>query len=235
VGFPVGDHVGATLTGLALPTTRDELRRAALRLSVLVEERLSVSNLVPRSLALRLASARHLDDLALACGLEVSWLDLESLSPGAMVRHDGTSTPPSHYEWVRRWPQWSLVPGEYAELEVEHHMRRDRPDFWVVSYRDQRIWSYDLNVVRAWAAALLKAPMLNLVGDAFIEANHAYVPLPLARALAVIGAGLSGPTSKGGYRYPVGFPQLRERALDIVARTFDPSRLAASAARQATG
>ena len=235
VAFRIGDNVGAVLMGLVLPTTRDEFRRVASRKNALVEERLSVSNLVPRSLAFRLQNAGHLDDLADACRVDVSWLDIESASFEGTSRHDCMSEPPSHYEWLRRWPRWSLVPGEHPGVEVEHHMRRDRPEFWVVSRGTKRAWTYDLNVARAWAAVLIQAPPLNVVGAAYLEANHAYVPLPLARALSVIGAGLPGPTADGSYRYPVGSPRVRERVLDVVTRTFDPSRLAAAAARQATG
>jgi hypothetical protein len=234
VGFRVGQHVGATLMGLALPTTRDELKRVAPRVNAIVEERLSVCDVVPRSLAFRLPSAQHLNDLALACQLPVSWLDMGSKSFQMMIRHDCTSEPPSHYESVRPWPHWSLASDEYPGIEVEHRMRRDRPDFWVVSRGDQRIWTYDLNVARAWAAALLGAPALRTVGGAFLEAYHAYVPLPLARALSVIGAGLSGPMD-GNYCYPIGFPRLREQVSDIVTQTFNPSRLHARAAREATG
>lgn len=235
VAFRVGDHVGATLMGLALRTTRDELKRTALKMSAIVEERLSVSSLVPSSLAFRMPSARHVDELGRACSLHIRWLDIDSMMHGPIARHDGTSPPPTNYEWVHGWPQWSLTPGEYAEVRVEHCMRRDRPDYWVASHGDVHIWSYDLNVVRAWAAALLRAPILTPLGEAIIEAKHAYVPLALARALAVVGAGLPGPNAGGGYRYPVGSPRLRELVLDIVTRTFDPLRLARSAAHQATG
>ncbi len=56
-----------------------------------------------------------------------------------------------------------------------------------------------------------------------------------ARALSVLGSGLSGPIDPGTYRYPVGALQLRELLLDIVMRTFEPSRLVLSATEKTTG
>jgi hypothetical protein len=235
VAFRLGDGVGAALSGLVLSTTLDEVRRTALRVGTLVEERFSVSPLVPRTVSLRAPNARSIEELASACRIGLHWLDLGHLARGVSSRHDGTSAPPEHYERVTRWLHWSLKKGEYPEVSVEHHMRRDRPDYWVASRDGRRLWFYDLNVARAWAAAFLGEPMVNVVGDAFLDANHAFLPLPLARAVSVLGSGLSGPTDAGTYRYPVGAPRLRELVLDIVTRTFEPSRLAVSATEKATG
>ncbi len=235
VGFELGEHVGAALSGLALPTTLDEVRRAALRMGVLVEERLSVSPLVPRTIALRAPNARMLEDLGSGCRLGVCWLDLDRLVRGVSSRHDGSSVPPEHYERARRWSHWSLMDGEYPDVTVEHRMRRDRPDYWLVSRDGRRLWFYDLNVTRAWAAAFLGEPVAKAMGELFVDANHAYLPLPLARAVSILGAGLAGPTDARTYRYAVGTRQLQELVLDVLSRTFDVSRLVASSAEQRTG
>ncbi|KYG06937.1 hypothetical protein BE21_31975 [Sorangium cellulosum] len=234
VAFKIGEIFGTTLSGLALPTTVEEVRRAATRIGMLVEDRFSVSPFVPRTLSLRAPNRRALEDLASACHLRLQWLDLASLGMMDSSRHDGTSAPPEHYERSTRWSRWSLKLGEYPNVTVEHHMRRDRPDYWITSHAGRRVWFYDLNLARAWAAALLGEPVVNAVGDALLEAHHAFLPLPVARALSVLGAGLSGPVD-ARYRYAVGNPRLREFALDIVSRTFDPSRLAVPATKQATG
>lgn len=231
VAFRVDGYVGATLIGLTVPTTREELERRVVSTAGLVEERCSASAFVPRSLSLRLRSRERLEELALACGIEVRWLRLESASPEATVRQDGTSAPPSNYEWAHPWPRWSLVPGEHDGIEVEHRMRRGCPDYWVVSGDDGSVWSYDFDVARAWAAALSNAPIVDAVGDTWLVARNAYLPLPLARAVAVLGAGLPGPAADGTYRYPVGSPHLQAYLLDLLTRTFDPSRLSSSAAR----
>lgn len=198
------------------------------------EERFSVSPLVPSTITLRASSARNVEELARACRLGLYWLDLDALTRGGSSRHDGTSAPPEHYERASRWSYWSLKGGDYSDVCVEHRMRPDRPDYWVASRGGRRVWFYDLNVTRAWAAALLGEPVVNAAGDTFLEANHAYLPLPVARAVSVLGSALSGPTGTA-YRYATGAPQLRQLVLDIVSRTFNPSRLAVSPGEQATG
>jgi hypothetical protein len=234
VAFNVGDYIGATLSGLALCSTIEEVRRTAGRVGCLVEERVSVSPLVPSSITLRASNAATVEELARACRLGIYWLDLDALTRGETNRHDGTSAPPEHYERSSRWTHWSLKQGEYPDVSVEHRMRPDRPDYWVASRSGRQLWFYDLNVTRAWAATLVGEPVVNAADDTFIEANHAFLPLPIARAVSVLGAALSGPTG-AGYRYVPGAPRLRRLVLDIVTQTFNPSRLSDSTGEQPTG
>jgi hypothetical protein len=234
VAFKVGEGFGAALSGLVLPTTVEEVRRAATRIGMRFEERFSVSSFVPATISLRAPDRRALEDLASTCHLRIQWLDLDRVGVLGSSRHDGMSAPPEHYERSTRWSRWSLKSGEYPGVTVEHHMRRDRPDYWVASQAGRRIWFYDLNSTRAWAAALLGEPVVTAQGEAFLEAHHAFLPLPIARAVSILGAGLPGPVDTT-YRYPVGSARLRACALEIVTRTFDPSRLAVSANGQANG
>jgi hypothetical protein len=234
VGFRVGEGYGATLTGLALSTTRNHLQRAAEQAGAFVEERRSISSLVPVTLSLRLENAQALVELGRTCGLSVCWLDFEAVSQATLTYHDPTSPPPSHYDAVA-WPRWSLTADAPAGLVVEHRVRRDRPDFWLVARGDLRVWTYDLNVARSWGASMLAAPIVSPADETYIEAAHAYLPLPLARVVALVGAGRAGPTASGNYRYPLGSVRLCEQVLDIVARTFDPTRLTAVPSQRATG
>ena len=144
---------------------------------------------------------------------------------------------PEHYEHVSNWWKWSLKGGEYPKVLVEHHMRRDRPDFWLAYRDDKQIWSYDLNVARAWAATLVGEPPIIEANDEFLQANHAFVPLPLARAVSVLGCGLPGPKDICTYHYPVGISKLRRFVLDAISQRFNLSRLTASINQQeqATG
>lgn len=233
VAFKVGQGFGAALMGLVLPTTLTELQAAASRLGLLVEERSSVSSLVPRSIALRAPTRESLEGFATSKRLPLCWLDLAVLET-TQPRHDGLSPPPTHYERTTRWHQWSLAAGESPRALVEHHMRRDRPDFWTTSFEGRGIWSYDLNIARAWAAAQLGEPLVATQGESFLDAHHGFLPLPLARVVSALGGGLSGPID-GKYQYVTGTPQLREFVLDLVSRVFDPSRLAARVAEQAIG
>jgi hypothetical protein len=231
VAFKVGQGVGAALMGLVLPTTLTELQAAASRLGLLVEECSSVSALVPRSLALRAPTRESLEGFTTSKRLPLCWLDLAVLET-TQPRHDGLSPPPTHYERTTRWHHWSLAAGESPRVLVEHHMRRDRPDFWTTSFEGRGIWSYDLNIARGWAAAQLGEPLVATQGESFLDAHHGFLPLPLARVVSALGGGLSGPID-GKHRYVTGTPQLREFVLDLVSRVFDPSRLAARVAEQA--
>jgi len=233
VAFRVGQGFGAALMGLALPRTLVELQAAATRLGLLVEERCSVSSLVPRSLALRAPSMQALEAFASSKRLPLRWLDLAALET-TKPRHDGLSLPPTHYERTTRWHYWSLTAEVFPRVLVEHHMRRDRPDFWTTSLEGRGIWSYDLNIARGWAAAQLGEPLVATQGESFLDAHHGFLPLPLARVVSALGGGLSG-LIDGKHRYVTGTPQLREFVLDLVSRVFDPSRLAARIAEQAIG
>jgi len=233
IAFGVGESVGATLSGVVLPSTLNETQAAAGRLGLLVEERSSVSSLVPRSLVFRAPSQAALERFATSRRLPLYWLDVPGLE-AVQPRHDGFSTQPGHYERTVRWFRWSLLSGEHPNVVVEHYMRRDRPDFWIVSADGRCIWSYDLNIARGWAATLLGEALVTVVDDNFLEARHAFLPLPIARLLGILGAGLSGPI-EGKYRYVPGNSRLRGLALDIVSRVFNASRLAANLAEQATG
>lgn len=234
VAFNVGEHIGASLSGLSLSTTVEDVRRVAVRMGCLVEERVSVSPLVPSTIALRAFSVSTVEELARTCRLELSWLDLDALTRREINRHDGSSAPPEHYEGARRWLYWSLKDGEYPDVIVEHRMRAGRPDYWLASHRGRRVWFYDLNVTRAWAAAFLGEPVVNAAGETFLEANHAFLPLPIARTVAVLGCALSGPTGTA-YQYGTGTPQLRKLVLDIMTQTFNTSRFAVSTDEQPIG
>jgi hypothetical protein len=170
-----------------------------------------------------------LEGFASSKRLPLRWLDLAALET-TQPRHDGLSPPPTHYERTTRWHYWSLTAGEHAGVLVEHHMRRDRPDFWTTSIDGRGIWSYDLNIARGWAATMLDEPLVSAQGEPFLDANHAFLPLPLARVVSALGGGLSGPIDGGKYRYVTGTPHLRELVVDLVSRVFDPSRLAARVA-----
>jgi hypothetical protein len=231
IAFRVGQGFGASLMGLVLPTTLAELQAAAARHGLMVEERYSVSSLVPRGLGFRARTRESLESYATSKHLPLCWLDLSVLET-TPPRHDGLSSPPTHYERITRWHHWSLAGVDSLGLLFQHHMRRDRPDFWTTSFEGRGIWSYDLNIARSWASAQLGEPLVTSRGEFFLEARHGFLPLPLARAVATLSGGLSGPIG-GTHTYVTGTPRLREFVLKLLSRVFDPSRLAAQVAEQA--
>ena len=132
-----------------------------------------------------------------------------------------------------RWSRWSLCGTEVPGVSFTHWMRNDRPTYWSLKVGSNRTWSYDLNQARLWAASLLGVSPLEATSEG-ISAKHAFLPLPLARSIAVLGSGLAGASDAGAYRYPVASEDLRRLVLSVVARTFDSTRLAV-AAELATG
>jgi hypothetical protein len=235
VVFKSGEQIGATLLGLSLMSAVDEVRRLSSSFGVHFEERRSVSSLVPSTIALRVANVDSLQRLADACGISVSWLDLWGAIQSRASRHDGTAAPPDHYESAGRWSKWALRDVDEPTLFFEHRVRPDRPDYWIASHNGRRIWSYELNVVRAWGASFLGKPVVVPRPPQMIEANYAFLPLPFARAISILGAGLPGPPDKGNYCYPTGNAALNDLIIAAVSKTFDASKLSAFSAEKQNG
>lgn len=229
VAFRVGAAIGATLSGLVLATTRSALFNGAQLHGGLVEGLYSASTFVPETLTFRFDNGDQLRAFSESFRIAIAWLEASLDSAASICRHDGLSDYPSNYENVWRWPNWSRLNGSFPDVVVQHHIRRDRPDFWVAESNQSRVWSYDLNVIRSWAAAMIGEPAVRAAGTLGIEANHAHLPLPLARALTALGGALPGPTDAplGSYRYVLASQDLRDQALQVVARIFDSTRLTA--------
>ena len=225
---PVGNAVQATVFGLSLAATRGALRVAAERAGLLVEERRCLSPFVPSTVTVRAKSIAEVSSVGAAVGLPTTWVDLALDVYGSECRHNGLTPAPVNYSDCTNWSRWSRM-GTSAnpEVRVEYCTRRDLPDYWAVSKAGSRVWAYDLNTARSWAAALSGEEPVRAVGETDVEAAHAYLPLPLARLLSSVGAVLSGPTNFDDRSYRYCFPThiLRERVLAIVKRTYDPEKL----------
>jgi hypothetical protein len=103
-------------------------------------------------------------------------------------------------------------------------VRPDRPNFWaVVGPGGATKWSYELNLARCWAASLVGEDICQPAGDTDLCAHHAYLPLPLARIVSALGAGLPGrskaPTGTQ-YLYAIDSGPLREFVQTTIARTY---------------
>lgn len=231
VAYTVGDLIAANVTGLILPASLEQIRKTALRHELLVEERHSVSELVPGTIALRAFGRSQLEALATSAGIDVVWLDLERLDPIGAI--SAASDAPEHYESSTRWQRWSLDGVQQDQLDFRHWVRKDRPDFWSVTSDAGNAWSYSLNTARLWASSFAGLVPVKETNAGMLEACHAFMPLPLARAVSVMGAGLAGPSTDGRYRYPISSPALREFAVRAMSTTFNISS-PDDRARQAT-
>jgi hypothetical protein len=224
--FRIGDAVGATIMGMMLRETRQGMIAAAKREGILFEDRMGVSRFGPSTLTFRTSGIEKFESLCRSMGTTLIWLDIDLSNYAAQVRHDGLTPAPLNYDYCRQWTNWSLQDvTDRTAIVFEHWLRSGRPDYWKVSRGELSIWSYDLNTARLWAAALIGEPLSVADGAGDLAASHGFVPLPLARMLAVLGAGLSGPDELWRYRYPASSLRLSGMVLNVLQRTFDPRRL----------
>jgi hypothetical protein len=217
---------GATVVGVLLPTTRRSLISAARQARVDTEERCGVSDLTPALVTMRCTGLEQLDGLSKAIGTPWSWLDLDIEHYAGQCRHDGHGAAPQNYNDRILWTHWSL--GQLADSTVisfEHCARPGRPDYWQVSSQGRSVWSYDLNTARLWALALLGQRPFAMTEGGGLVADHAFLPLPLARFLAIVEGTASGIDASGRYSYPCRSFTLRDRLLSVVETVFDPQRL----------
>jgi hypothetical protein len=185
-----------------------------------------VSEFVPGTIVLRLADVGQLEELCRRTGLGRSWLDFENLKSDSAQRHDPFSPPPSYYQESQRWFRWSLGGGgaDRQDVEFVHFSRKDKPVFWQVTAAGLCLWSYNLNAARLWATALAQLPLTKGDAGPDVEVERAFLPLPMARAVNWIGAGIAGPTAQGAYRYPVGNHALRSAIVQSLEKRFDVRR-----------
>jgi hypothetical protein len=222
-----GDSVRATLMGLSQEAMRADVVRAAERHGVVVEERRSVSRYVPSTLTLRAPSAEALREVGRAAGTDLRWLTFESLRAAAEPQ-GLQQAPPVGYDQSETWSQWSLERNTISPgLSVTKWSRPDRPSYWRVKSSTFDVWSYHPNHARLWACSANGESPLESIGDCELRVRHAFLPLPLARVVAALGAALPGPGgSDGVYRYLFVSHKLRSRVLDALRSAFEAGQRA---------
>jgi hypothetical protein len=235
IAFCNGDYFGAVLSGLTLPTTMDNIYQTARSNGMLIEERLSVSPFVPKSLSFQAPDRKALETLASTCRLELQWVDLSCLERLDSSLHNGRDAPPLNYENSTSIDRWSLNVHEHSMVTVKRFWRRDRPDYWTVSRDNHQVWFYEFNLARIWGSTMLKEPAVTRVENQFLlNANHAFLPLPIARMLSIFGAGFSGPAGSA-YLYPIGNQKLIDYTTELMSQSFTLSRLEASVSAEEIG
>jgi hypothetical protein len=214
IAFRKPSYIDVCVSGLSLPSTRQLVLERAAVLGIPTSDRLSVSPYVPAMPVARAGSDDAVISLSRDTGLPLAWLDCGPDSLARMGKHRGLSPPPVHYEASFSVTRWSLS-GDVgnADVSVRRYVRRDKPDYWLVEQDQRRLWFYDMNVTRGWAAALLGQPLVTKRGDTSLTAVHGYLPLPLARAVNLAGVGLAGPAGDGSYEYPIGLKRLCDRVI----------------------
>lgn len=184
-------HVAA-LQGLALPRTRQLVKEAAGRRAMAVWEKSGLGPFTPAMTCVRSTMAGDLQLLAAECGLPLRWLNPDI---SALLGHDAIETglpEPGGYEHQRDLTPWRVDGAAQPEVLLTTCYRPDAPMFWRARAGDQQRWSYALNPARLAACAMLRLPPCAQRGSHELAATRAYLPLPLARMVAILGPALPG-------------------------------------------
>jgi hypothetical protein len=203
-------HRGPTacvvVSGLVLPSTLN----AAEGLVGAVTPIVGSSPFVPAPV--RIAIERDADVVALSEILRIPTV----AAPAINVPSDGPNeAPPVGYACISNSAPWSLrgAPAP-PNTSVRRWFRVDRPDYWVVTAKNQQFWSYALNPVASWLCCKSSLRPCEARSDG-IEAIHAYLPLQIVRAAVSLGAVTSGPIFEdpSSHAYQVSSTALRDEIL----------------------
>jgi len=225
IAFATEHGCGATILGMLLPTTRSSIRAATRRIGVDIEERANVTMQTPAVITMRCDRQDQLEELSVRTGIPLRWLDVAIERYAEQRRHDCRGPPPQNYDERKSWSRWSLGAEVAAKgISFTQCTRSGRPDYWHVVVGDRSAWSYDLNTARLWGLAFLGQKAFAVTEDGGLAAEHAFLPLPLARFLTVVEGTAPGIDAGGSYRYRCGLGELRERILNVVESVFEPTR-----------
>lgn len=226
VGFRTERGFGATIVGLLLPTTRRSVQLAAKQVGVAIEERAHVTAQAPAMVTMRCSGQEQLEAISKSAGIPLRWLELEAGRYAERLRHDGLGPAPQNYDERTPWTRWSLGAGlDASGISFTHCVRAGCPDYWHVQAGDRSVWSFDLNTARLWGLAVLgQKPFAEMDGGQLI-AEQAFLPLPLARYLAIVNGTAPGIGENGRYSYPCASTALNKNILSVLERVFDPQRL----------
>ena len=230
----------AVLVGLAPTSVRRRLKRSAREHGAREEERRAFSPWFPPMLSWTAPDARAFEAICEKCELPPPE-DLPSfedvLAPVEEVI-SGTRRKATHYEFHKSW-DWEdqsfsdFDPAPDLGVQIERLWRHDRPDMYRMYVNGEEVgctparnWSllfaYSLRGQLPYAEHGRRTLVRGVRGQV-------YLPLPVARHLAVVGGTAPGPRRAGdawtyGYDCPNG--RLRERLVSGLWKTFDRSFVA---------
>src|SRR5690606_23183462 len=141
VAIRSGGLIRASVSGLTLPVTREQISRTAESLGLQVEEIHSVSALVPSRLALHGHDEQDFKTLAMQCNIGLKWTAYSLLRERALAQLPGSEHAPTQYESAGEWMRWSLQLQQPAGAKVEYFIRPDRPSYWLASVGRDSFWS----------------------------------------------------------------------------------------------
>jgi hypothetical protein len=192
--FRCGPIYSASLIGLALPTTIKRLKDAADKSRIDFVERRSLCKLVPPSLLFSSADLELLKHLAEQETIQWTWAETAGLNRGKNMIEEGKA-PPSNYEKRRITSTWSLSGKPVGSTNLVLWGNERLPFYWATNSGSDAFWSFEKNPVRLHACKMASVSPFVKSGDHEIFAEHAYLPLPLARYSAIVSPLLPGPES----------------------------------------
>ena len=202
--YRCGPSWGATLVGLALPSTLRTINELAHRGGLVFDQRYSCSEWVPSTICLRAHTREELVAIAERArigNLPVSLHEVENLASIGSDR--AASIPPVNYLDSRvaaTWPGDVIEPGT---VSMRRWYRRDAAAYWEVCGQDSRFWAYDPNSARIWSSHMRSVDFV-LASDDAVVTTRAFLPLAFARFLSAVTGLRSGPSEKhhGKHCYP---------------------------------
>jgi len=206
-----------TLRGLVLPSTREAVRSASPG-ALLSYPR---SPFLPAEMtaytdAERIASVSRTLRLPI---VHPTGYDLNI----ALTGQNPLEPMPLGYGMFSESPHWSLLEEHRPDtIRVRRWFREDRPDVWTVERDGTSVWTYDRNCGALWACLLACRAALRTEGSNLAVAEHAYLPLALARSLISTGVADAGPELEEPKRYGYRFATESDRdsALRLYVEVF---------------
>ena len=108
----------------------------------------------------------------------------------------------------------TFPPPDGVALTMHH--RADAPPYWSALIDDRTIWSYSPEAVSFWIRRALGKEVARLVNGAELEPVGAFLPLSLARWLAVVSGTNPGPRPPNTYVNLAPSRHLAERVLGVL-------------------
>ena len=210
-----------TVDGLIMPSKLERLEKLARDLGLSTSLNPSPSPYLPKRLMVRSATAAKIDEFAAAASLEVAFL---SQWPNTQIRRRDVESREirAGYQSRKAYPTFS--PPEGATLSM--HQRSGAPPFWSAVIGGHTIWSYSPEAVSFWIRMALGDEFARLGSGSELEVISSFLPLSVARWLALVSGTNPGPRPKSSYVNPAPSRTLAEKVLRELTSESSPQLMA---------
>jgi hypothetical protein len=209
--FRVGDARFGSVDGLVMPSRLARLQELASSLGLSTSLNPSPSPYLPARLMVRCDDGVMIDEFAESASLQIEFLNSEPASP--VQRRDVESREIRvGFKTRRAFPTFSPPDG----VTLTMHQRPDAPPFWSASVGGRNIWSYSPEAASFWIRRASGCDVARLGSGAELQPVGAFLPLSLARWLAMVSGTNPGPTPRDSYVNLAPSRHLAERVLGVL-------------------